>query len=39
MAGCSTSYVCMIERGLIPPTDLQERLAAAVGKTTRRLWP
>jgi transcriptional regulator with XRE-family HTH domain len=38
-AGCAVSYVCMAEKGLVPPLDRQDGMAAAVGATRGAIWP
>lgn len=38
-AGCAVSYVCMAEKGLVPPLNRQDGMAAAVGATRGAIWP
>lgn len=38
-AGISTSYLSMIEHGLVPPQSTQERLAAVLKRSEMELWP
>lgn len=37
-AEISTSYLSMIEHGLVPPVKVQERLAAVLGSPVEELW-
>lgn len=37
-AKISTSYLSMIEHGLVPPGPVQERLATALGRPVGELW-
>ena len=38
-AHISTSYISMIEHGLVPPHDVQIRLAGALGRPIDKLFP
>jgi transcriptional regulator with XRE-family HTH domain len=38
-AGVSVSYISMIEAGLVPPPPVRQRIAEAVERPIRVLWP
>ena len=38
-AGISISLLSMIESGYVPPAGTRDRVAAALGSSTRVLWP
>ena len=37
-AGISTSYLSMIEHGLVPPVPVQTRIASALALPVEELW-